>query len=286
MQPMSFWKLYGKWLDRDLKKMALKRESPKACISSATYETTCGSGEIQIMDTMSSDQTYWSFSYPNLGKSGSSWVRIECKSGIDNHLHACLWDTTKPGLEEHINIPLHKYLAFLTFGLRSFSTASFIPKLSLLCFHKTVFFNSPLQQLSLRSNSARVGSIPPQISSLKSFQILTLSQNCLSGILPSELFILGSLVHLDLSYNSLTGNIPKQLGSLRNLEALDLSYNSLTCHVPYTISQLGLYQKLDLRSNSLVGSIPNIIEKLNSLVFLALSNNRLRGKFPKGIVKL
>ncbi|KAK2984042.1 hypothetical protein RJ640_001203 [Escallonia rubra] len=241
------------------------------------------------MDTISSDQTSWSSSYPNPCKPGSSWVGIECKSGTDNHLHVTrlvFGIPPNPTCKNTSTFPSE------IFGLPNLQSVFFFncfihTKTAITLFsHNRMFSNSPLQQLSLRSNPGLVGSIPPQISSLKSLQILTLSQNRLSGILPSELFSLGSLVHLDLSYNLLTGSIPNQLGSLRNLEGLDLSYNSLTGSIPYTVGQLGLLQKLDLSSNSLIGSIPNSIEKLNLLVFMALSNNRLRGEFPKGIAKL
>ncbi|KAL0362493.1 UNVERIFIED_CONTAM: Serine/threonine-protein phosphatase 5 [Sesamum calycinum] len=122
-------------------------------------------------------------------------------------------------------------------------------------------FTSSLQQLSLRSNSALIGTIPPQLSSLKSLQILTLSQNKLTGEIPVEIFSLSSLVHLDLSYNILTGPVPSALGNLRIL------------------------QKLDLSSNSLSGKIPDTIQ-LNSLVFFALSNNRFQGTFPRGLTGL
>ncbi|PQQ00743.1 protein TOO MANY MOUTHS [Prunus yedoensis var. nudiflora] len=136
-------------------------------------------------------------------------------------------------------------------------------------------------KLSLRSNPALVGPIPPQISTIKSLEILTLSQNRLTGPIPVEIFSLGSLVHLDMSYNMLTGTIPYQLGSLRNLQGLDLSYNMLTGAIPNTIGQLGLLQKFDFSSNSLTGGIPDGIEKLSLLVFMALSNNKLGGQFPK-----
>ena len=78
-------------------------------------------------------------------------------------------------------------------------------------------FNSSLQWLSLRSNSALTGSIPPQISKLNSLKILTLSQKYLSGEIPVEIFSLSSLLHLDLSYSLLSGTISNQLGNLKSL---------------------------------------------------------------------
>ncbi|XWS33019.1 hypothetical protein CRYUN_Cryun22dG0041500 [Craigia yunnanensis] len=239
----------------------------------------------KIMESMSSDQT-WRVSYPNPCKPGSSWPGIECKPGSDNFLHVSRLDfgsSPNPTCKKTATFPSQIFtLGYLqsVFFFNCFThtktSLSFPNRLS----------NSSLHQLSLRSNPGLVGPIPPQMASLKSLQILTLSQNHFTGPIPVELFSLTSLVHIDLSYNMLTGTIPTQAGNLRNLVGLDLSYNSLTGPIPETIGQLAILQKLDLSSNSLVGWIPDSIEKLKFLVFIALSNNRLGGKFPKGLSKL
>lgn len=246
----------------------------------------------KIMDSMSSDQN-WRLSYPNPCQPGSSWPGLECKSAPNNVnnksnlLHVSRLDfgtSPNPTCKPTATFPsfifdlphLHSLFFFNCFTHTN-TTISFPP---------TTFSNSSLQQLSLRSNPAVTGPIPPQLSSLKSLKILTLSQNRLNGAIPTEIFGLVSLVHLDLSYNMLTGCVPIQLGNLRSLEGLDLSYNSLTGSIPTTIGQLGLLQKLDLSANSLTHNIPDSIVKLNSLVFLALSSNQLGGYFPNGLEKL
>ncbi|KAI3846489.1 hypothetical protein MKW92_010290 [Papaver armeniacum] len=242
----------------------------------------------KIMESMSSDRN-WRVSNPYPCKPGSSWPGLECKTNNsgDTHFHVTRLDFGSPP-----NPTCKK-------------TATFPPQIfNLPCLESAFFFHcftltkttlkiitssssSTLQQLSLRSNQALVGPIPPQISSLKSLRILTLSQNQLQGKIPREIFSLQSLIHLDLSYNSLVGTIPNQVGNLKNLLGLDLSYNSLSGSVPPTIGNLGLLQKLDLSSNTLTGIVPETIEKLKLLAFLALSNNRLEGKsFPQGITKL
>ncbi|CAL9013128.1 unnamed protein product [Prunus brigantina] len=240
----------------------------------------------KIMDSMSSDQN-WRISHPNPCQPGSSWPGIECKVGNDNYLHVSRLDFGTPPN------PTCKKTA--TFPSQIFALPYLQSVFFFNCFtHTKTTLSVPqnraspasLQQLSLRSNPALVGPIPPQISTLKSLEILTLSQNRLTGPIPLEIFSLGSLVHLDLSYNMLTGTIPYQLGSLRNLQGLDLSYNMLTGAIPNTIGQLGLLQKFDFSSNSLTGGIPDGIEKLSLLVFMALSNNKLGGQFPKGLEKL
>ncbi|GMH12150.1 hypothetical protein Nepgr_013991 [Nepenthes gracilis] len=241
----------------------------------------------RVMETMSSDRT-WRISYPNPCNPGSSWTGIECRNGKDNHRHVARLDfgappnptckTTAIFPSEIFRLPYLQSVFFFRCFTHS-KTAITMPMNGIP--------NSSLEQFSLRSNPSLVGQIPSQLSSLKTLQILTLSQNRLTGQIPLQIFSLNSLVHLDLSYNLLTGIIPYEVGNLRNLEGLDLSYNSLSGLIPNTIGQLGLLQKLDLSSNLLVGRIPTSIEKLSSLAFIALSNNNLRGgNFPKGLTKL
>lgn len=240
----------------------------------------------KIMETLSSDQN-WRISYPNPCKPGSSWVGIECKTGKDDLFHVSRLDfgtSPYPICQKTATFP--SKLFDLPCLQSAFFFHCFTSTKTTLSFNPNRTFDSSLQQLSLRANSALIGVIPPQISSLKSLQILTLSQNRFTGEIPVEIFSLTSLVHLDLSYNLLTGTIPYQLGNLKNLVGLDLSYNLLTGSIPDTIGQMGMLQKLDLSSNSLTGSIPNSIENLNLLVFLALSNNMLKGSFPSGLSKL
>ncbi|CAI9754940.1 unnamed protein product [Fraxinus pennsylvanica] len=239
----------------------------------------------KIMESMSSDQN-WRISHPNPCSPGSSWLGIECKAGIDNHFHVTRLDFGTPPN------PTCKNAA--TFPPEIFELPNLESIFIFQCFSHTqtaISFpidkiSSSLQQLSLRANSALIGSIPRQFSSLKSLQILTLSQNRLTGRIPVDIFSLSSLLHLDLSYNTLTGVIPFQIGNLRSLLGLDLSYNRLTGPIPAAIGQLLVLQKLDFSSNSLTGSIPDSIQQLNSLIFLALSNNKLRGRFPRGLTEL
>ncbi|XP_057460521.1 receptor like protein 29-like [Actinidia eriantha] len=241
----------------------------------------------KIMETISSDHT-WRLSYPDPCQTGGlSWPGIECKPGYDNLLHVTRLDfgtPPNPNCKPAATFP--SQIFDLPYLQSVFFFHCFTHTKTTLSVSSNSVINSSLHQLSLRSNPALIGPIPPQISSLESLHILALSQNRLSGMIPVEVFGLTSLVRLDLSYNFLTGTLPYQVGSLKNLVGLDLSYNALTGTIPTTIGQLGMLQKLDLSSNSLFGTIPDTIENLKSLVFIALSNNKFRGKFPKGIGNL
>ncbi|KAL5997711.1 hypothetical protein ACLOJK_008641 [Asimina triloba] len=240
-----------------------------------------------IMDTMSADRR-WRLTNPYPCSPGSSWPGIECKQGSDNYLHVSRLDFGTPPNpsckktaifpSQIFSLPYLQSIFFFKCFTRTKTTLSIPPYIKP---------NSTLMtQLSLRSNPALVGPLPPQISTIRSLQVLTLSQNHLHGKIPEAISALTSLLHLDLSYNFLTGSIPPQVGSLRSLVDLDLSYNSLTGSIPPGIGDMGLLQKLDLSSNSLTGGIPSSLVKLRLLVFMALSNNRLTGTLPAGVGKL
>ncbi|KAJ6830948.1 protein TOO MANY MOUTHS-like [Iris pallida] len=239
----------------------------------------------QVMDSMSSDRD-WRSSSPDPCSPGSSWPGLECKQA-GGLLHVTRLDFGTP------HSPTCK------------PTATFPPQVFLLPHLQSLFFSDcfkttpssipappsgpppHLEQLSLRSNPALVGPIPPQLFSLASLKVLTLSQNRLSGKIPAEgLSLLTSLVHLDLSYNSLTGRIPAQIGLLESLADLDLSYNSLSGPIPASVGRMGSLQKLDLSSNSLSGGVPDSLGNLSLLAFLALSSNRLAGELPSGLPRL
>ncbi|XP_073026709.1 uncharacterized protein [Primulina eburnea] len=239
----------------------------------------------KIMETLSSDEN-WRVSYPDPCQAGSSWPGIECKFiGSDNLFHVIRLDfgtSPNPTCKKTATFPSEIFhLSYLEsiFIFQCFTHTPTIISLSVNESH----ISSPIQQLSLRSNSRLIGSIPPQLSSLKSLQILTLSQNRLTGPVPVEIFSLSSLLHLDFSYNFITGTIPFEMGNFRNLMGLDLSYNKFTGPIPSKLGQLSDLQKLDLSYNSLTGSIPESFQQLNSLVFLDLSSNKLSGGLPEGL---
>ncbi|XP_073119526.1 uncharacterized protein [Henckelia pumila] len=238
----------------------------------------------KIMETLSSDEN-WRVSYPDPCQPGSSWPGIECKiTGDDILFHVIRLDfgtPPNPTCKKTATFPSEIFhLPYLEsiFIFQCFTHAPTVISVSL----NESSINSPIQQLSLRSNSRLVGSIPPQLSSLKSLQILTLSQNRLAGPIPVEIFSLSSLLHLDFSYNFITGAIPSEVGDFRNLVGLDLSYNKFVGPIPSEIGQLVELQKLDLSYNSLTGSIPESIQQLHALVFLDLSSNKLSGRLPDG----
>lgn len=144
----------------------------------------------KIMESLSSDQD-WRLSYPNPCEPGSSWPGIQCKlSGRDddNRFHVSRLDFGTP--------PNPPCKDSATFPPEIFQLPRLESVFIFRCFNRApvtipttaAFVSSPLQQLSLRSNPALTTAIPPQLSSLKSLQVLTLSQNSLTGPIPVEIF--------------------------------------------------------------------------------------------------
>ncbi|KAK3014263.1 hypothetical protein RJ639_010265 [Escallonia herrerae] len=98
-----------------------------------------------------------------------------------------------------------------------------------------------------------VGSIPPEIGSLKKLKRLKLSKNRLSGSLLDQLEELKELKRILLGENNLTGSIPAKFSQLTSLVVLDLSQNDLTGHIPVTLANDAGLKILLLNHNRLSG---------------------------------
>ena len=125
------------------------------------------------------------------------------------------------------------------------------------------------------SGNQLTGSIPPEIGSLESLELLSLSANQLTGSIPPELGNLESLEWLYLGFNQLMGSIPPELGSLESLEGLALHENQLTGSIPPELGSLESLGDLYLSDNQLTGAIPVELAGLDSLRILYVSDNDL-----------
>uniref|UniRef100_A0A7N0T362 non-specific serine/threonine protein kinase n=1 Tax=Kalanchoe fedtschenkoi TaxID=63787 RepID=A0A7N0T362_KALFE len=120
----------------------------------------------KIMDSVSSEQQ-WRSAYPD--PCNSHWPGIECKQGADAHPHVTRLDfgtRPNPSCDPNATFP---HLIFHLPGLQSvFFIHCFLRTRTVITLPR--LFNSSLQQLSLRSNPALLGSIPSQLSRITSLQ--------------------------------------------------------------------------------------------------------------------
>lgn len=100
-----------------------------------------------------------------------------------------------------------------------------------------------------------VGAIP-DLSGLRSLEILDLSMNDFSGLFPSWVGNLTGLVGLGLAQNQFDeGEIPESLGNLNNLTWLYLQGANLKGEIPESIFELKLLQTLDISKNNISGNV-------------------------------
>ncbi|KAB2094288.1 hypothetical protein ES319_A02G146700v1 [Gossypium barbadense] len=131
----------------------------------------------------------------------------------------------------------------------------------------------PLEELDL-SHNGFTGSI--RVINSTTLKVLKLSSNQLSGDLPSSL---RSCEMVDLSNNMISGDVSVMSNWEASLVDLDLSSNKLSG----SLSNLPHFEDLNtfnLRNNSLVGALPSLLDTSPILSVVELSLNQLSGHIP------
>lgn len=137
--------------------------------------------------------------------------------------------------------------------------------------------------LSLGNNNF-AGTIPSEIASMTSLELLGLQNNSLNSTIPNDIGNLSNLVALYLDGNKLTGQIPNSISALSNiLVDFRLNENKINGTIPTGIGTLTRLQKLHLQANQLSGTIPNQMKKLSRLRYINLKENRIVGVFPESV---
>ncbi|RRT63237.1 hypothetical protein B296_00029783 [Ensete ventricosum] len=116
------------------------------------------------------------------------------------------------------------------------------------------------------------------LGSLDQLHFLSLQDNALVGSLPDDLSGLRSLKALFLDRNLFAGPFPASLLSLHGLRALDLSHNRLSGPIPAALATLDGLIALRLEGNRFVGSLPAFSQ--SSLKSFNVSGNHLSGAVP------
>ena len=147
--------------------------------------------------------------------------------------------------------------------------------------YPSVPFNNTLISLFLSvyvsaGENELTGSIPPEISNLKSITGLHTHQNQLTGSIPTEIGKLEYLVRLDMSSNIHTGTLPTEIGNLSELDLIDFVYNKFTGFLPTTLGNLRKLKHLYLNNNQFNGTLPiqfyNLVslERVSCICLLAM----------------
>ncbi|KAL1809786.1 hypothetical protein ACET3Z_026776 [Daucus carota] len=145
---------------------------------------------------------------------------------------------------------------------------------------------SALTTLNL-SNNLLNGTLPSELSQLRSLEQLILSNNYLTGEIPSTLGLYSKLGLLDLSWNKFFGAIPEGLGNLLQIRYMFLNNNLLSGEIPKALGRCTDLDKLDLSYNMLTGSIPPDVKGMREIrMYLNLSHNQLQGSLPLELSKL
>jgi hypothetical protein len=149
-----------------------------------------------------------------------------------------------------------------------------------LCAPSLAGFVDAFPDLALfHANSNNFSGDVPDLTHLRYFYELDLSNNNFSGAFPDSVVPLGGLLFLDLRFNRYAGAVPAPVFAL-TVEALFLNNNGFNGRIPDTFGSTGA-QYLVVANNQFTGPIPrsiyNTSATLSEVLFL---NNRLSGCLP------
>ncbi|URD75065.1 STYKc [Musa troglodytarum] len=144
-------------------------------------------------------------------------------------------------------------------------------KLSVLRLTNLMDFDSTDSSSNVEEFNAFIGSMPAEIFSIPSLEILWAPRANLDGRLPDSRHGSCSLGILNLGQNYIAGVIPEWLGTCRNLSFLDLSSNYLQGLLPASLG-IPCMAYFNISQNSVTGSLPGFLD-MDCSYNLALSRS-------------
>ncbi|KAL7505227.1 hypothetical protein ACHAXN_002717 [Cyclotella atomus] len=145
-----------------------------------------------------------------------------------------------------------------------------------------------VRELNLPDNNL-IGEMPPEISTLRNLDVLSLNSNCLYGSLPTEFGSMTNLQKLNLEDNGLEGYLPEEFYSMSSLTHLNLASqgeNDRNCTSSIG-SVVDLYTNSTGESNSgLEGALLQKIGFLRHLKEIRVEENYFSGEITSSIKNL
>ncbi|KAE8721084.1 putative LRR receptor-like serine/threonine-protein kinase [Hibiscus syriacus] len=131
--------------------------------------------------------------------------------------------------------------------------------------------------LNFMWNQNITGTIPKEISNIKTLKYLLLSGNQLSGPLADELGFLPNLLTFQVDWNQITGSLPKSFVNLVKCKHFHMNNNSISGQIPSELSSLPELIHFLLDNNNLTGHLPPEYSQMPKLKILQLDNNNFGG---------
>ncbi|KAG1363944.1 putative leucine-rich repeat extensin-like protein 4 [Cocos nucifera] len=149
-----------------------------------------------------------------------------------------------------------------------------------LCAPTIAGFIDQLPDLALfHANSNNFTGTIPDLTGLKYFYELDVSNNNMSGPFPTDVLPLANLTFLDLRFNLFAGSVPPSIFTL-DLDVLFLNNNFFNQFLPANLGSTRVAY-LTLANNGFTGPIPRSISYAGStLLEVLFLNNRLSGCLP------
>jgi hypothetical protein len=126
------------------------------------------------------------------------------------------------------------------------------------------------------------GTIPSELSVLKSLQKISMVGDMLHGTLPPSLGDLSLLGYFDVSGNFLSGSIPDSYAQWRKLRYFRAHWNALTGTINPNFFQILRLEDIGLEENFLTGSIPECLVDAD-ITKIDMGLNQLSGALPESI---
>jgi len=155
------------------------------------------------------------------------------------------------------------------------------------------------------------GTLPPNIWSMTSLEVIDLHGNDLVGLIPEIQSVLSKLFFLAVYDNDLNGQIPESIKNLVNLKHFDIAATKISMPFPSAMEEMSnlmaLYtgingfgrhpvpsflakmtnlKELSMKQNQLTGEIPAFLGDLTNLRVLDLDFNQLTGTIPEELGEL